>query len=56
MVTVTDPVRTIITGLLIICCLLALRHNWKVKNTDAFMWVLVTFFLCIDALYKSLQI
>jgi hypothetical protein len=56
MVTATDPIGVIISVLLITCCLLALRHHWKVRNTDAFMWALVAFFLCVDILYKSLQI
>jgi hypothetical protein len=56
MVTITDPIRTTMIGLLIICCILGARNYWKVKNTDAFMWVLVAFSLCVDALYKPLQI
>lgn len=56
MVTIIDPTITIIAGLTIICCLVAFRHYWKVKNTDAFMWAMVTFFWCIGALSRSLQI
>jgi len=54
MLKVADPFVAIISGLTIICCIIAFKHYWKVKNTDAFMWVMVTFFWCIGTLYKSL--
>jgi hypothetical protein len=55
MVILTDLIKAIITGLIIICCILAAKNYWKVKNTDAFMWVLVALFLCVDDLSRSLQ-
>ena len=56
MVEIIDQMLTIIAGLTILCCCVAFRIYWKDKNTDAFMWVLVTFFWCVGALSKSLQL
>lgn len=56
MATINDPTTFIIAGLTIICCVGAFRIYWKAKNTDAIMWVLVTFFWCVDALSKAIQI
>lgn len=53
MVTVTDPIEVIIAGLTIVYCVLVSKYYWKVKNTDAFMWVLVTFFWCVWMLYTN---
>ncbi len=53
MATMKDPTTAIISVLTIICCVLASRHYWKVKNSDAFLWVLVTFFWCVGALSRS---
>jgi hypothetical protein len=55
MVILTEPIKAITTGLIIICCILAAKNYWKVKNTDAFMWVLVALFLCVDDLSRSLR-
>lgn len=54
MTTIKDPITAIIAGLTIICCILAFRHFWKVRNTDACMWVIVSFFLSISIISKSL--
>lgn len=52
MVTVTDPLTAIISGLAIICCVLVSRSYWKTRNTDAFVWVMVTLFWYIS-IYKN---
>ena len=56
MVTIIDPTLAIIAGLTIFCCGLVLRKYWKAKNTDAFIWVIVTFFWCVDALSRSIRV
>jgi len=56
MVKIVDPTTAIISGLTIICCIFACRNYWRVKNSDAFMWVIVTFFWCVGALSKSMEI
>jgi hypothetical protein len=55
MVTVIDPEMAMVSGLSLVLDLFMSRHFWKVKNTDAFLWVLIASIWCLIAFSRSLQ-
>lgn len=55
MVIVIDSEMAMVSGLSLVLDLVASIHYWKVKNTDAFIWVLVASIWCLIAFSRSLQ-